>query len=97
MSYDVDAGKGWHNITYNLHQFFKDFDVYPPDWDGKPRAEVADRIDQALVSIRANRLEALKAEYDAPNGWGLVEHGIEFLEQVRDSCRYQLPEIVRVS
>lgn len=97
MSYDVDAGKDSHNITYNLARFFKDFDAYPPDWDGKPRTEVADKIDAALVSINANQLAALKAEYDSPNGWGLVEHGISFLENVRDSCRYVLPEIVRVS
>ena len=96
MSYDVDAGKDWHNITSNLGKFFNDFGVYPPDWDGKPRREVADQIDLALQSISANRLETLKAEYDSPNGWGKVENGIKFLEKVRDSCRYELPEEVRV-
>lgn len=97
MSYDVDAGTDWHNYTSNMRRFFSDFDVYPPDWDGVDRFEVADRIDKALESISANRIETLKAEYDAPNGFGHVETAIEFLEKVRDSCRREIPQKVSVS
>ena len=97
MSYDVNAGKDWVNYTSNMRRFFTDFDVYPPDWDGASRHEVADRIDAALVSINVNQMSTLKDEYDAPNGWGTVDTAIGFLTRVRDACRYELPEKVQVS
>lgn len=96
MSYDVDAGNGEFNYTSNMSRFFTDFGVYPPEWDGIHRHEVADRIDAALVSINANQLTSLKAEYDSPNGWGKVENAISFLQRVRDACRYEVPERVKV-
>ena len=96
MSYVVQAGTDCHNYTYNLRRFFKDFGVYPPEWDGMDRYEVAEKIDAALESIEANRIETLKAEYDAPNGWGDVETAIDFLQSVRDSCRQEIPRKVRV-
>ncbi len=70
MSYDVYAGKDSHNITYNLARFFKDFDAYPPDWDGKPRGEVADRIDAALMNIRANQGATRKPHPRSPPRYG---------------------------
>ncbi|UOE45498.1 hypothetical protein [Agromyces larvae] len=96
MSFDVQAGLDWHNYTSNMHRFFRDFDAYPPDWDGMDRYEVAERIDAALTMIESNDLGALKAEYDAPNGWGSVETAIGFLRSVRDSCRQVVPKRVRV-
>jgi hypothetical protein len=97
MSYDVDAGIDSHNYTSNMRQFFVDFGVYPPSWNGKDRNVVADEIDGALASIEANRLETLKAEYNAPNGWGDVETAIKFLRSVRNSCRREIPQTVHVS
>lgn len=97
MSYDVHAGFRDHNITFNLYQFFKDFNAYPYDWDGRGRFEVANAIDEALQDIESRDLQELKSQYDASNRWGQVEHGIKFLKAVRDSCRAEIPEIVRVS
>lgn len=97
MSYDLHVGKDWHNYTYNMWKFFQDFNVYPPDWDGKLRTEVGDQIDDALELIRLHNIDTLGEKYDAPNGWGSVQGAIKFLEAVRDSCRWQAPEIVRVS
>lgn len=97
MSYDVVVGPDWYNYTSNMSRFFRDFDVYPPDWDGRDRFEVADKIDHALESISVNRIETLKAEYDTPNDWGHMETAIEFLKKVRDSCRREIPQKVSVS
>lgn len=96
MSYDVEAGTADFNFTSNMRRFFTDFGVYPPSWDGVSRHEVADQIDTALASINTNSMSALKSEYDASNGWGKVEHAIGFLTRVRDACRYEIPEKVKV-
>lgn len=97
MSYDVDAGMDWFNYTSNMRRFFTDFGAYPGDWHGRSRHEVADEIDVAIKQIEANDLNALKREYDASNGWGDVEGATQFLRDVRDACRYELPETVEVS
>lgn len=96
MSYDIDAGAESHNYTYNMYQFFKDFDAYPPSWDGVDRYTVATRIDGALARIQARNVADLRARYDAPNGWGDVPTAIAFLERVRASCRQEIPSTVRV-
>lgn len=97
MSYDVDAGGDCHNITSNLHQFFKDFDAYPPSWHGRPREEVAAEITTALKMIESNDLATLKVKYDSPNGWGEVEHAVTWLMRVKSSCLKEIPDLVEVS
>lgn len=97
MSYDVYVGGEGHNYTSNLRAFFIDFHVYPPDWKGRPRAEVAAEIEAGLAMIRSNDLPTLRAEYNPPNGWGSVDSAIEWLSEVRVSCLRELPEMVGVS
>lgn len=97
MSYDVDVAGEWFNITYNLSEFFRDFGAYPPDWDEKPRSEVGQVIDVALLKIGDRQLADLKIEYDSPNGWGKVEHAIDWLTRVREACYREMDDVVRVS
>lgn len=91
MSYDITVLDEEFNYTSNMGRFFMDFGVYPPDWTGKPRAAVGASIRSALESIRANRIETLKTEYDAPNGWGSAETAIDFLERVAAACEKPRP------
>lgn len=97
MSYDITAGGKWFNYTSNMHRFFTDFGAYPGDWEGQNRYEVADKLDVAIKQIESNDLDALKREYDAPNGWGEVGSATQFLREVRDACRRELPDTVEVS
>jgi hypothetical protein len=97
MSYDVTAGGEWFNITSNMRDFFKRFDVYPPDWHEKTRAEVAATIDRALDEIRSLDIEDLQAEFDASNGWGNVPTTVDWLRRVRDACVAEIPDTVEVS
>src|SRR5690606_6545517 len=97
MSYDINAAGKWFNYTSNMHRFFIELGVYPPDFNGLTRYEVADRIDRALEFINANQMETLRTEYDSENGWGSVPSAVKFLEEVRDACRYEIPERVEVS
>lgn len=97
MSYDVQAGGDWHNYTYNLSAFFTDFGAQPSHWDGRDRFEVADEIDEALRLIAAEDLPRLRRKYTPENGWGSVDGAIQWLGQVRDSCRYEPPRTVTVT
>lgn len=86
MSYDIDVSNEEFNYTVNMRQFFVDFDVFPKDWDGVHRDEVAAQIDHALKLIGMHDIELLKEAYDSPNGWGKVENAITFLRKVRAAC-----------
>lgn len=101
MSYDVDVMGEWFNITSNMGAFFREFNVYPPDWNGKPREEIGDAIELGLTAIRLRPLGEMKARFDAPNGWGTVEGSIVWLEDVLAACRMAVPpppaETVQVS
>lgn len=96
MSYDVDAGGREFNYTSNMGEFFRDFGAYPGDWQGHTRHYVGDEIDTALAKIEVMNRSDLKLKYDPPNGWGSVEGATAFLREVRDACRWEVPEKVEV-
>jgi len=90
MSYDVYAdcpccektAIELGNYTSNMYRFFKDFGVYPRDFDGITapalRTLLKSGMDNILVEIRKDRA-ALSAKYNAPNGWGEVQSAIDWL------------------
>lgn len=86
MSYDVTVGGESFNYTSNMRPFFKQFGVYPPDWAGRTRHEVARDIGKALERIQSLEPSVLRAGYDNPNGWGSVDTAVAFLRQVREAC-----------
>lgn len=97
MSYDVYIGTADLNITSNMARFFRDFGVYPPDWDGRNRKQVAAEIDAALEKISACDPDELAAEYDDPNGWGSAPIAVEWLQRVAAEGHYEMPDTVQVS
>jgi hypothetical protein len=96
VSYDVIAAGEDLNYTANMREFFKDFGVYPPDFDGKTRYQVADMIDDALKDIQSRDPQELATKYNAENGWGSVRSAVEWLKRVRMACRKELPMKVQV-
>ena len=96
MSYDVTVGADSLNYTSNMRRFFADFGVYPPDWHGRNRHAVGREITAALAKIERADRDALRAEYDAANGWGRVDTAIGFLRKVRNECVRELPDDVKV-
>jgi hypothetical protein len=97
VSYDVTVAGEWFNYTSNMYEFFKDFDVYPPNWHGIDRHDLADKIDAALVKVAAEPIGDMREKYDAPNGWGDVESAVEWLTKVRDAARVEITDKVGVS
>ncbi len=97
MSYDISIGQGWHNYTSNMAAFFRDFGVYPPDWNGMKRSEVAKSIEAGLEKISQHEIADLASKYDAPNGWGSVETAVGFLRSVLVDANAVMPEVVEVS
>lgn len=97
MSYDVTVLLSEFNYTSNMRKLFIDFDVYPPDWNGLPRAAVAVKLIVGLEKLHAEDMNTLGEKYDADNGWGTVESAIAWLEGIRDACLAPLDERVYVS
>jgi hypothetical protein len=99
MSYDVNVGNESVNMTSNMLPLFVDFDVYPPDWHGRPRAVVGAEIGEGLRRITLSRdadRAAFDAKYDAPNGWGNVPDALRFLIACYLGCFYEVPDTVHV-
>lgn len=86
MSYDVMVGTKEFNYTANMGKFFAEFNVHPSDMHGEPPYEVAFRISLALSDIARFEFEALRRDYDAPNGWGDVEGATRFLLDIYMAC-----------
>lgn len=97
MSYDIDVYGESRNYTSNMAQFFRDFNVYPPNWDGKNRDQVAAEISNGLADIYSWPMSILKLKYDAPNGWGDVASAITLLEDIHRFCTMKHDETVEVS
>lgn len=96
MSYDVEVYGEEFNYTYNMARFFKDFDVYPPSWNGKDRTEVAKQIEAGIARIEAEDFEELAEDYNSENGWGDIHTALQFLRKVKAACEMQYSEIVKV-
>lgn len=86
MSFDITVGYEDFNYTYNMGQFFEDFEVHPYDWNGKTPSEVAEQIGGVFSVVADHSLEYLKCYYDAPNGWGSVDTALRFLFNVYMAC-----------
>ena len=96
MSYDVTVGGEWFNYTSNMSKFFRDFDVYPPDWDGIRRYALSHTLKHGLANINSFDRAALAKKYDAENGWGSVDSAIDWLERIYEASVKEL-DIVEVS
>lgn len=87
------------NITHNLNTMAENAGIYKhlwrPDEIGISRAV-------ELIAPLAEGLARLKAapshfkQWDAPNGWGLYEHFVPFVEKYLAACREHPQALVRV-
>jgi len=96
MSYDVTVSD-WFNYTSNMAPFFEHFIGRPlKELDGMAAPEADQHLTIALVRIAQTTFADLQ-EFDAANGWGTWDTAAKFLREIRDDCRRNPEEIVRVS
>lgn len=88
------------NITHNLGKMAKAAGIYDclwrPDEHGFERAEqIVDQLQVGLADLKA-RPEHYK-QFNSPNGWGMYEHFIPFVESVLRACKENPEAKIEVS
>jgi hypothetical protein len=76
------------NITHNLGKMAQELGVYYLLWRGADVTVASDMLEKLRAAILA--LETTPEEYhryDAPNGWGKLEHFLKFLKTLEGMCR----------
>ncbi len=78
------------NITHNLGGMAAAADIYEPLWRPEEigiakAAQLIEPLTEGLAKLKADpaKFEA----HNAPNGWGLYEHFVPFVEQYLAACR----------
>lgn len=78
------------NITHNLGGMAKEAGIYKHLWRPeeigiKKAKELIQPLEAALVQMKADpeRFE----KHNAPNGWGLYEHFVPWIERYLEACR----------
>lgn len=88
------------NITHNLARMASEAGIYTELWE-PDRANITTAA-QLIEPLRAG-LALLKADparfekYNAPNGWGMYEHFVPFVEDYLRACEENPDAKVRVS
>lgn len=88
------------NITHNLGEMAGKAGIYYALWRpeeiGKTKAgEIIHILESGLIALK------LKPDYyktfDSPNGWGMYEHFVPFVEKYLEACREYPESIIHVS
>jgi hypothetical protein len=80
----------WANITHNLNQMASAAGIYQvlwrPGYEYTPiTPEVCQQLEEGLAKLKADPEEYKK--YNAPNGWGLYQHFVPFVEGVLEAVK----------
>lgn len=77
------------NITHNLGEMATEAGIYEalwhPDENGyKTAADITPILEKGLKDLR-DRPDHYE-QFNSPNGWGMYEHFVPFVEAVLDAC-----------
>lgn len=88
------------NITHNLGKMASEADIYialwkPEEIPATKASEIIDLLDKGLADLKER--PAHFETFNSPNGWGMYEHFVPFVEKYLEACR-EFPEaIINVS
>jgi hypothetical protein len=88
------------NITHNLNKMAMEAGIYEALW--RPEEIGIVRADQLIEPLTVG-LDKLKADpehyqkFNAPNGWGMYEHFVPFVEDYLEACKENPDAEVNVS
>ena len=88
------------NITHNLGKMAIEAGIYKALWRpeeiGKIKAgEIVEILEKGLSDLK-KRPEHFK-KFNSPNGWGMYEHFIPFVEEYLDACKKYPDADIKVS
>jgi hypothetical protein len=87
------------NITHNLGRMAEEAGIYQHLW--RPE-EIGITTAEQLIEPLSVGLALLKSDparfkaFNAPNGWGMYEHFVPFVEKNLDACRENPDAIISV-
>ena len=90
----------WQNITHNLGAMAEEAGIYGIVW--RPEENGIERAEQLIEPLRS-AIKEMKSDpvrfkkHDAPNGWGLYEHFLPWLEKYPAACEEYPDSTVSVS
>lgn len=78
------------NITHNLGIMADKAGIYYALWRPEEKGwvyakDVIPTLEKGLKKLKANPAKFEK--YNAPNGWGMYEHFVPFVEEVLEACK----------
>lgn len=80
----------WANITHNLGKMAKEAGIYQALW--RPEEIGITHAEQLIepLSVGLTKLKAdpmYYSQFNAPNGWGMYEHFVPFVEKYLEACK----------
>jgi hypothetical protein len=90
----------WANITHNLGKMANEAGIYEALWRpeeiGKTKAsEIVELLEKALADLK-ERPEHFE-KFNSPNGWGMYEHFVPFVEKYLEACKEYPDAVIEVS
>jgi len=93
----------WANITHNLTKMADKAGIYQCLWrpseltnDGKTKAkDIVELLREGLKKLKEN--PEYYRQFDSPNGWGIYDHFVPFVEKCLIACEENPNADVRVS
>ena len=88
------------NITHNLGKMAGEAGIYEALWRpeeiGKTKAsEIVELLEKGLADLKA-RPEHFET-FNSPNGWGMYEHFVPFVEKYLEACKEYPDAVIKVS
>jgi len=88
------------NITHNLNRMAGEAGIYEalwhPEYKGyKYAKDIIEPIEKGLKDMK-ERPEFYN-QFNAPNGWGMYEHFIPWIERYLDACKDNPNAVIKVS
>ena len=90
----------WANITHNLNKMADEAGIYEALW--KPE-EINKYKAKDIIEILEKGLSDLKSrpehfeKFNSPNGWGMYEHFVPFVEDYLNACKEYPDATIEVS
>lgn len=88
------------NITHNLNIMAREAGIYEALWrpeeiGANKASEIVELLENGLADLKA-RPEHFKT-FNSPNGWGMYEHFVPFVEKYLNACKEYPDAIIEVS
>lgn len=90
----------WGNITHNLTRMADEAGIYKALWrpeeiDKTKAGEIVELLEKGLADLKARPEHFQK--FNSPNGWGIYEHFVPFVEKYLNACKENPDAIIEVS